>query len=677
MASKHISFIEQNCEKFLVAVAGLGLAGVVVWQLAFAEVTVDAGGSTQPLGDVASQLERRTKALKAKFEGDSAVELPAAASVSALETLSSKIAAAISPAPTLAPNQPALAKSIALQGIRADEWYYEPNLAPVAVEGVIATTDALADDALDVDLLAKWPDLASRFPEGTPRDITWTTPWARVDLTAMRAELRKQDRSSNPARAQIPSPWFNDTLYVVDVVFERQQRGPNGEWGPVTQVEPVPGADSWRADIAPGKADAATRETAFKNLGESEAQMEILQPPFLATKNGKFVPPGTDATAVTPDPTELAGASEEEKAKRAAKRRIDGQRRTVDRLRAQLEKLGGPLEPPAPGSGQGPGSGFGEPNGSGDDGGKKGGEGGGGGLGGGGGFQGRNNQGGSDKGKDDELTKSARIRLTRQLRSAERDLAKAEAEFAKAYPAAAAGGAASGTVTDATEKSEFGALESVVAWTHDWRVEPGSTYRYRCVVQCFNPFFGRKTLLIAGQQSLADEFALSTATSEWGPAITVPDPTKFFVLRASGTDSSSTARRATIELYRYVDGKVDRQVASCAPGDQVAKSDSDASAPNLFKTAWYLVDIFDDIARDAERGARKATIVVLERLDASGQPVREYRSVERDSSSSERIALEAEFLDRSKGSDATSKDAANGSSGGTGSGRPSGPGLGT
>jgi hypothetical protein len=97
----------------------------------------------------------------------------------------------------------------------------------------------------------------------------------------------------------------------------------------------------------------------------------------------------------------------------------------------------------------------------------------------------------------------------------------------------------------------------------------------------------------------------------------------------------------------------------------------------LFKTAWYLVDIFDDIARDAERGARKATIVVLERLDASGQPVREYRSVERDSSSSERIALEAEFLDRSKGSDAPSKDAAKGSSGGTGSGRPSGPGLGT
>ncbi len=682
MASKKISFLEQNCEKFLTAAAGLALAGVVVWQLVFVEVAVESGGSPQPLQQVATQIEKRTKALRTKLEGESTIELPAQVTmVAVVDSFATEMSEPISPARSLPANQPPLAKSIALQGIRADEWYYEPSLATVTVEGVVVTTDALTPDALSdgtlsPDTVQKWPDLAARYPEGAPRDITWTTPWARIDLQAMRDELRRKDSTVNPSRAQIPAPWFNDTLYVVDVVFERQQRGADGAWGPATEVEPVPGVESWRTDIAPGKANASTRETVFKNLSDIEGQMEVLQPPFLSTKNGKFVAPGTESDPV--GETAPAGESEADKAKKKAKTRVADRQRVVDRLRVQLEKIGGPLAPPTPGSGGAPGPGFGGTDGG--SGGKKGGEGGGGGgLGGGGGFQGRNNPGGGDK-ANEEAEKAARIRLTKQLRSAERELEEEAAEFAKKYPAPSAPDAKSAS-QPAPESVTFASMDSVVAWTHDWKVEAGSTYRYRCVAECYNPFFGRKTLLVQGQQARADQFTISTAASEWGPAVTVADPTRFFVLRASGADSSTSARHATIELYRYIDGKVDRQVATCAPGDHVAKIDADASTPDLFQTSWYVVDIFDDVTRDAERGSRKSTVVVLERADAAGQVIREHRFVERDSSSSERASLEAEFLDRTKSGGAPgkgdAKDSAGGTAGGGKPGGPSGPGLGS
>ncbi len=672
MSSKKISFLEQNCEKLLTAGAGVALAGVVVWQLVFAQVRVDAGGESLSIEELGDRVGKRTESFNAKLDGDSGVTLPDRAKVTGVKSLAAKIVEPISPAPTLPPNQPALGRGISRQGIEADEWYYEPQFAAVQVDGAVVTADALTADAIDEETLAKFPDLAARFPEGSARDVTWATPWATVDLAGLRAELRKELRSANPPLAPLPSLWFNDTLYMVDVVFERQMREKNGSWGAATEVAPVPGQDSWRTDIV--QARSGTRETIFKNLAEYDQQIAVLQPEFLATKNDKFVAPGSGDG--TPDVMAAAGLSEAEKAKRAAKRKLDDRQRALDRMRAQLEKLGGPLEPPAAGGG-GAGGGFGAPQGggskgSGEGGGGDGGGGPGGGLGGGGGFKGRNDPN-NPKGKDDEATKGQRIRLTRQLKRSEGELAKEEDAFRKAYPdAAPANVPVKGAQADVPKLAD---QEAVLAWTHDWKVEPGTTYRYRCVVQCYNPFFSRKALLVPPQQPLADAFVRSTATSAWGPAITIPDPTMFFVLRASGADGAASARRATIELYRYLDGVIDRQVASCSPGDPVGKADDADPASVNFETPWYVVDIFDDAARDGDRGGRRNTIVVLERTDGSGQLVREYRQVDRDSASPERNSLEAEFLNRTKasGEKGTPPDSANSGAPGAG-GKPSGPG---
>ncbi|MSR29723.1 MAG: hypothetical protein EXS03_09175 [Phycisphaerales bacterium] len=676
MASRKISFIEQNCEKFLLCATGVALAGIVVWETIFVQVTVDVGGSELTLSEVGTQLSKRTAALNRKLDGEAGVELPEASKVSGTDSLAAKIVEPVSPATSLARNQPPLGEGIALHGIQADEWYHEPRFAQAIVEGVVVTTDALTADALDKELLEQNPSLAARFPEGAPRDITWATPWIRLDLAALRDELRREDRTSNPQRAPIPAPWFNDTLYVVDVVFERQERHADGTWSAASEVAPVPGQDSWRADIVVGKADASTRETMFTNLAEYDAQLELLEPQFLPVKGDKFIAPGSASDAEVPA---AAGVSTDaEKAKRAAQKKVELRQRALERLRVQLEKLGGPLDPPSSGAGGSAGGGFGGPSGGGDDGSGKGsGEGGGSGLGGGGGMQGRNNQQGNNA--DDENSRLARMRMTKQVRAAERDLAKEEAAFVKEYPTAPT--PERPVANPGIPQPKFAAIDSVLAWTHDWTVAPGSTYRYRAVAQSYNPFFSHKSLLVAEQQQQAESFTISTATSEWGPATTIPDPTKFFVLRASGSDGASSARRATIELYRFVDGQVDRQVATCAPGDPVGKSDASDAAAGAFHTPWFIVDIFNDIARDTERNARRSTIVVLERTDAAGRAVREYRRVDQDSASPERIELEASFLDRAKGAEGGTRGGRDGNPSGTpGSGKsgaPGSPGLGT
>lgn len=675
MASKKISPLEQHCEKILVAVAGFALAGVVTWQLVFAQTKVEVGGGALTLPDLENKIATRTADLQRKLASENTIELPAPQQVSNLDAFTAKLSTSISPAATLAANQPAFGKNIVVQALQADEWYYEPVLGAVAVEGVTVTTDSLTADAFTEEDVKAHPQLAARFPAGASRDITWATPWGSVDLAAMRSEFHKSNTAVTPVRAALPTPWFNDGLFILDMVFERQRLAADGSWEAPTVVDSVPGQESWREDILPERADSSTRETAFTNLADLDLQMDVLQPDFMPTKKSAFIAPGDSDSAASAAAS--AGLSDADRAKAKAKRKLDDRRRALSRLKEQLDKAGGPLDPVKPGAGGAAGGGgFGGPSGGGeggDSGGGKGGGGGGlggggGGLGGGGGMKGRNS--GSNSAKDDEASKAVRIRLTKLYRTAEKDLAREEAAFVKEWPAPVADDTSKPAV-DA--KQNFGDLDRVITWTHDWQVEPGETYRYRCVCKVYNPFFTKKNSLVTEQQPLAGAFTIATQASPWGPSVTIPLPTKFFVLRAAGTDSSTSARRATIELYRYVDGELQRQSETYSPGDPIGRASSTAPDAVNFETPWFVVDIFEDFGRESERGqsAKRSMTVVLERFDAAGKSMREIRTVEQDSASKERQQFEDEFLARTKGPDAVGQDKPEGDGS---SGAPKGPG---
>lgn len=640
MAHKNLSSIEQNCEKILVAFAGAAFAGVLVWQLVFSGTMVSVGSKTQPIEDCQTELERQREKLKLALDSTSIdIELPAPKTESALAIFTKQLNATVAPTATLPANQPAFGGRLTRGEVQGDEWFYEPAYASLEMSGVVVTTDSLTADAIGEDELKSHPELAVRFPKGSPLDVTWATPWATIDLAKMREELLKKDLTANPSRSAIPSPWFQGSLFIVDVSFERQQKRSDGSWGEAVVVAPVPGQESWRNDMLPANANSSVRDTLFANLKDSSVQLAILQPDFLPTKASHFVAPllGGPSNSGASQPVGL----DQEKA--TAQRSLDSKRRALERLGAQLEKAGGPLDPKGPGGAAG-GGGFGGPPGGGGGGGDSGGGGGlgggGGGLGGGGGMKGRNN---GSAAADDEASRNLRIRLTKNLKRAEKDLATEEGTFAKKYPAPAGEPKAKEVIAVV----EFAQLETVVTWTHDLEVQPGATYRYRSTAKIFNPFFSHKSGLVEGQQKLADEFCVSSTTSQWGNDVEIPLEVRFFVLRAAGGESEKASRRATIELYRYIDGDLRRQSDSFGRGDQVGRIDTAKDGAVNFTTPWFVVDIFEDLpdATEKARGAslRKNISVILQRFDNNGVAIREVRMVESDNSSKERQKFESEF----------------------------------
>ncbi len=639
MANKNLSAFEQNCEKILVGVAGATLAGVLVWQLVFAPTNVSTGSKTQSISEATAEVSKQREALNRKLNSTTLeFELPVPKGEKGHAEFKRRLAADVSPSSTVANNQPALGGLLAKGEVQGEEWFHEPRFAALSMSGVVVTTDALTPDAIGEDQLKSDPELATRFPKDAPLDITWATPFATIDLAAMREQLFKSDRAADPARSPIPVDWFKSSLFIVDVSFERQTKQADGSWSEPTVVAPIPGQETWRTDILTG--DANLRETVFENLKDYSAQLAVLQPDFLATKGGHFVPPTEqDATAKgAPVPVGV------DKEKATEQRALETKRRALDRLTAQLEKAGGPLDPKDAAAPGGSG-GFGGPAGGGGQGGDSGGGGGlgggGGGLGGGGGMKGRNS--GSAAGADDEASRNLRVRLTKNLRRAEKALAQDEATFAKKYPAEVVGA----KPKEVAKAVEFSTLESVLSWTHDLEVEPGSTYRYRTTAKIFNPFFSRKLGLIQGQQQLAEAFCISSVTSPWGNEVEIPFDVRFFVLRALGKESDKAGRRATIELYRYIDGELRRQSDSFGRGDQVGRIDAAKGSPVNFSTPWFVVDVFEDLAIQTEgaksAGPRKSVAVILQRFDSNGVVVKEIRLVDDDSSSKERQKFETEF----------------------------------
>lgn len=675
MANKNLSALEQNCEKILLALAGATFAGVLVWQLVFANTTISVGSKTQSLSQGAQEVAKQRDALSRKLGSTTLeFELPNPKGESGHAEFLKHLAVSVSPSATVASNQPALGGLLAKGEVQGEEWFHEPRFAALDMSGVVVTTDALTADAIGEEELKSSPELATRFPKGAPLDITWATPFATIDLAAMREELFKSDRTANPARSPIPADWFKSSLFIVDVSFERQTKRGDGSWSEPAVVAPIPGQETWRTDILAG--DANLRETVFENLKEYSAQMSVLQPDFLATKGGHFVSPAAqDATAAgAPEPVGV------DKEKAAEQRALETKRRALERLTAQLEKAGGPLDA-KDAAGAGGSGGFGGPAGGGGQGGDSGGGGGlgggGGGLGGGGGMKGRNNGAAA---ADDEASRNLRMRLTKNLRRAEKALAQDEAAFTKRYPAEVVGS----KPKEVAKTVEFSTLDRVLAWTHDLDVEPGSTYRYRTTAKIFNPFFSRKLGLIQGQQQLAESFCTSSVTSQWGHEIEIPFDVRFFVLRAVGKEGEKAGRRATIELYRYIDGELRRQSDAFGRGDQVGRIDITKGSPVNFTTPWFVVDVFEDLAPPAESaksaGPRKNVAVILQRFDSNGVAVREIRLVDDDSSSKERQKFESEFQGgEQRGSNAVD-DPSGVAGGGTGAppkGAGGAPGLGS
>jgi hypothetical protein len=490
---------------------------------------------------------------------------------------------------------------------------------------------------------------------GGATDITWITPSALIDLSAMRAEL--ESSGGGDAKA-IPTRWWENTLLIADVVFERQERREDGSWGSATVVDPV-GTQldaelSFRKDLAANPVPPELRGTVVETLKQQDNQRAVLRPKFYPTKRSLWLEP-KDAAPVAP-----AGISDEELGKTEERRKAEDALTKLEKQRAALEQelkeLGGRLDPPAgddkkkdkddksAGDGAGGGGGFGF----------------GGGGAGGGGMKGRRDP---NAGKDAEKDKK-RIQKTKLLDQVVKDIeAKRKQVLAL--------GDRDEQGNDAPTEVDLAKDTSVRVWTHDVNVKAGETYRYRCSVKLLNPFLGKESVLTAAQQPLAKASSIGSATSAWSDPCTIPPELAIFVTQASLRGRGE----ATVEVYRLHDGQRQVENFNVGPGDRIGKavSSKSDSAGVDFTTDWFVVDIFVDPKVPATADPSERAVVVIQ--DLNGKLI-EYRVPRQDKDSGARASLSKEAKkDEAAGKPPADAPPAGGAPAGPAGGPAGGPGA--
>jgi hypothetical protein len=624
MKLKGISLIEQHVEKTVLGVVVLGFFGVLAWQFIGRPNQVDMGSmqGVEP-SRVDGILKERAEAVAQQLKDD--VRPDPDPFARALPKVSDQFAAAIregTRGPEALPRiASAMARDLQPIDLGAETAYHVPSIpTPTMVASVMQTADALEDGAL-----SRHPELAARFPDpAAPKDIVWTTPTATIHPAEILAELRRSATSATPPQAQLPTPWFNDALYVVDVLFTREEQLPDGTWGKPSEVNPIPGQTSFRVRL--GKdADAKLRDEIFTSLGDRATQQALLQPEFLATRNNAFVPPAI----VEEGPASAGDEQVDQLVDRIRLLKADRDSRTQ-----QLAELGGPLDD-APRQrdrdkdDEAGGGGAAPP--------------GGGGLG--GGQSGtRGNRGNAE---DEEKNRVKRINLTRALRQLEDRIEAFEAELKRISPEATVAAGKAGGI-------DFAGDQPVLVWAHDIDVKPGSTYRYRAQLRVYNPFFTRARQLVQDQIHLAASVFLESPASDWSAPVEVAPPVEFFLVRANPGEGPLGLGTARVEVYRLFDGKWRLEEFSVAPGDRIGRlgdagkaprggPPAIAAAPVDFTTDWFVVDIVEDQTgeRRGVSDSQKPALVIIERL-GDGQRL-ELREPARDVVNEQRRRLNRDW----------------------------------
>lgn len=112
--------------------------------------------------------------------------------------------------------------------------------------------------------------------------------------------------------------------------------------------------------------------------------------------------------------------------------------------------------------------------------------------------------------------------------------------------------------------------EKLEVWTHDINVEPGNTYRYRLIVDYFNPFYGRSSRLDTAQKSLADKVITPSVATEWSDPVRVTPPQQFYAVDGN-TGNLIADRKATFEIYLFSGGQHRMTSLTVKPGDPIGE----------------------------------------------------------------------------------------------------------
>lgn len=621
---KGITVWEQYAEYFALGLATLALIVFGALQLIGEPNAVEIPGhGTVTPSNVDEKLVEAAQRIDAMLRPEASPRLEIGDPQPILPEFEQALAGRVSPSEELR----ALVISIPLtpgESVRVGETFTVPQIPAPTAAIARQYFDTLAEEAVDEH------GLSDQFP-GPPFDATWITAAAAIDLDTIVESYSYT--GPDGSLAPVPTSWHANLATILDVRVEREELV-DGQWGSRTVVDPLRGQPSYRESIEAG-VDATGRESIVRTARDLEAQRALAQPPFYPTRNSAFIPPDPLEPEI-----EITPAIDDATA-RDLRRLRHLERDLADRKR-RLDALGGPLDdevpaPPRPGGGTGGGGSA--PGGGGPG---LGGSSGGGapppsipgsspGLGG--------HSTGSGGAGQAERDRIARRNLTQQITRLEHEI-----EVLR-------------TRLDLQEEASSGETEDdgvLVVWAHDVNVQPGRTYRYRVVVDIYNPFYLRRMNLVDEQQNLAELMVFSSPAGEWSKPIMARAPLHPFIVSAyaPGQDRGTagpTLGHAVAEVFRFHDGRWWQTRFTLEPGQRVGAVREEAGQRIDFGTEWYVLDIIEDVQSDggAQGPGRegRAARVVLQSL-YSGE-IMELRHPEGDLSDPVRLRLleEIRFAD--------------------------------
>lgn len=606
MKIKGITIWERHAEKFVVALAVVAACAFAALQFIGTPNAVSTSAGTYGPGQINKELEQRAEDLMANLDDTAPPALQIADPVGATDNLMRRLDGSISPAPTLAPFDVALAPSVEGMTIGENVTFIVPEVKAPAEVAVGQYTDALAEGVVE-----DFPELAALFSDpGQPHDLTFATAAATFDLASLRSQLRGEGRAGGDDQPQpIPVSWYADRAEnIVDIVIEREELV-DGQWTNATVLDPIPGQYSYRSRYSGDELQAALRDEVLSALADPVIQNDIVRPEFYELKNEDWSIPMYGAPPVHEGVDGADANSVQAQVRRLKQRRLE-YRQEIARLEHDLEQLGGSSGDAGGNRPRGGGSGSGA-----------------GGVGGGGednplGRRKKKDQrdapgkgrggfgiGGTDK-SSGPSDKDRIKKLQAKLANFRLKLSRVEQQLKELGSGDLAEEVVEIDDTPLMERDEL------VVWGHDLHVQPGHTYRYRLAVRIYNPFFGRKRNLVESQQALADKFTISSTPSEWSEPIRVNSMRRVFVTQATppgGTVIGALSLgRVTAEVYRFYDGVQWMETFNVTPGGYIGglrTEQHDGGPVEIdFTTDLFVLDIVEGVDAGTAVGARGAAL---------------------------------------------------------------------
>lgn len=541
MKLKGINVLEQHCEKIVVGVIGVGLVGVLGWQL-LDQTKIKVGkGDPVPIQNAFQPVESAATKLISEMEQQNPT-FPTSPDVTPLSGFSQSLASGVSPAGTL----PAMGHAFALGGgsvAPTGDALYTTAVVPAPTKIFAASFRGTIDPMETVST----KELGAFLPKEQPFDKAAATIEAVFDGKALRASLEADPDGTGPISA-LPIDWWLDKVEIINVVVEREERSSSGDWGNKTTLAALPGRldfmKTWDEKVKVGGDAINAVETAKAKADE------IQRPEFYHMIVGEWASASilTQREGSNANPAEMGML-------RDKINELDKKLKDKEQELSQLPAAGGrpanppPAPPRPPGGGGGGGGGGGRPGAGG----------------------GRPPVAPPDV-KPEQTPEVKRRNLQREIDGIKAELDRAKKRLSEMggdvpAPVAPDGAAVQPTPATALRLLDNGDLH---IHAHDITVVPGTTYRYHVRVVLNNPVFGKDIMLKqgdAGQAELAKPSTIAGEWSEWSRDVEVDRDAYWFVTSTQSDTLRQNPSTARAMLYKFYYGYYRRAEVSLEPGD--------------------------------------------------------------------------------------------------------------